>query len=120
MYMKCSTGTTSFLHCAIKEVQCRIKQGILTTFHQKKFRLHYVHSTQNVLVPATLIPSFFVQALGHVSGAHINPAVTAGMLAVGNISIIKGICYIIVQCLGALAGSAVLKVRKPYCSLRFA
>lgn len=58
--------------------------------------------------------SFVVQALGHVSGAHINPAVTAGMLAVGNISIIKGICYVIVQCLGALAGSAVLKVRHKY------
>mgnify|MGYP005983862689 CR=1 FL=1 len=45
-----------------------------------------------------------------MSGAHINPAVTAGMMSVGNISIVKGILYIIVQCLGSLAGSSVLKV----------
>lgn len=54
-----------------------------------------------------------VQSLGHVSGAHINPAVTAGMLATSNITIIKGLLYIIVQCLGALAGSAVLKALTP-------
>ncbi|KAJ8920558.1 hypothetical protein NQ315_005427 [Exocentrus adspersus] len=57
--------------------------------------------------------SLIVQALGHVSGAHINPAVTAGMLATGNIAVIKGVLYIIVQCLGALAGSAVLKALTP-------
>ncbi|KRT81580.1 hypothetical protein AMK59_5170 [Oryctes borbonicus] len=50
-----------------------------------------------------------VQSLGHVSGAHLNPAVTAGMLATGNITIIKGILYIIVQCIGAIAGSAVVR-----------
>lgn len=54
-----------------------------------------------------------VQSLGHVSGAHLNPAVTAGMLSVGNITVIKAICYIIVQCIGALAGSATLKALLP-------
>lgn len=40
----------------------------------------------------------------------MNPAVTAGMLVTQNISIIKGLLYIIVQCLGAVAGSAILLV----------
>lgn len=54
-----------------------------------------------------------VQSLGHVSGAHLNPAVTVGMLSVGNITVIKAVLYIIVQCIGALAGSATLKALLP-------
>ncbi|KAK6641188.1 hypothetical protein RUM44_012897 [Polyplax serrata] len=54
-----------------------------------------------------------VQAFCHVSGAHLNPAVTAGVLVTGKIPVIKALFYIIVQCLGAVAGSAVLKALTP-------
>ena len=55
-----------------------------------------------------------LQTIGHVSGAHVNPAVTAGLMAAGKISVIKGLLYVIVQCLGAIAGSAILKVTSVY------
>nr|UUB84306.1 aquaporin-1 [Carcinus maenas] len=55
-----------------------------------------------------------VQALGHVSGGHINPAVTCAMLVARHVSVVRALLYIIAQCLGALAGSAILLGLTPY------
>ncbi|GBP92668.1 Aquaporin AQPcic [Eumeta japonica] len=53
------------------------------------------------------------RAIGHVSGGHINPAVTAGLAAVGKVKPIRAILYVIVQCAGAAAGSALLRAFTP-------
>jgi aquaporin Z len=49
-----------------------------------------------------------VYAIGHISGCHINPAITIAMLANGKISAKDGIIYIVVQCIGAIIASLVL------------
>nr|P50501.1 RecName: Full=Aquaporin FA-CHIP [Pelophylax lessonae]AAC38016.1 chip aquaporin [Pelophylax lessonae]prf//2016242A water channel FA-CHIP [Pelophylax lessonae] len=48
------------------------------------------------------------QSVGHVSGAHLNPAVTLGCLLSCQISILKAVMYIIAQCLGAVVATAIL------------
>ncbi|XP_051555585.1 aquaporin FA-CHIP-like [Myxocyprinus asiaticus] len=48
------------------------------------------------------------QSLGHISGAHLNPAVTLGLLASCQISLLKAVMYIIAQMLGAAVASGIV------------
>jgi len=48
------------------------------------------------------------QSIGHVSGCHINPAITAGLITGAKIGVIKGLLYIVFQCIGGLIGGALL------------
>ncbi|XP_066931174.1 aquaporin AQPAn.G-like [Clytia hemisphaerica] len=47
------------------------------------------------------------QAFGHVSGGHLNPAVTLGLVVGGRTPIIRGFFYIAAQMVGAIAGSGI-------------
>jgi aquaporin Z len=47
-------------------------------------------------------------AIGGISGCHINPAVTIGVLVAGKMETKEAIGYIISQCIGAIFGAAVL------------
>lgn len=47
-------------------------------------------------------------AIGHVSGCHLNPAVTAGLVAAGRFKARDAGPYMLAQTVGAIAGAAVL------------
>src|ERR1700722_9317772 len=49
-------------------------------------------------------------AIGHVSGCHLNPAVTVGLAAGGRFPTSQIIPYIVAQVVGAIIGAAVLYV----------
>uniref|UniRef100_A0A668VYX7 Aquaporin-4 n=1 Tax=Oreochromis aureus TaxID=47969 RepID=A0A668VYX7_OREAU len=49
-----------------------------------------------------------VQCFGHISGAHINPAVTVAMVVTRKLSLAKAVFYLLAQCVGAIVGAAVL------------
>ncbi|CAH1780059.1 unnamed protein product [Owenia fusiformis] len=50
-----------------------------------------------------------VWSIAHVSGGHINPAVTCGMLVTRKISVARSVFYVIAQSIGAIAGAGILK-----------
>ena len=47
-------------------------------------------------------------AIGHISGCHINPAISISMVVAGRMSMGEAVQYIIAQILGALAGTGIL------------
>ncbi|XP_054158092.1 aquaporin-like [Oppia nitens] len=49
-----------------------------------------------------------IAALGPLSGCHVNPAVTVGLLIDGKVDIISAVAYVVVQVLGSLAGAGLL------------
>jgi aquaporin Z len=60
-----------------------------------------------------LIVLAMIYALGDVSGAHLNPAVTLGFVAAGRMPVREAPAYIASQCAGAVSASGVLRLLFP-------
>ncbi|XP_060731052.1 aquaporin-4-like [Tachysurus vachellii] len=54
-----------------------------------------------------------VQCFAHITGGHINPAVTAAMLVTRKLSLAKALFYVLAQCLGAVTGAGILFLVTP-------
>lgn len=54
-----------------------------------------------------------VQCFGHISGGHINPAVTVAMMVTRKLSLAKALFYMLAQCLGAITGAGILYLVTP-------
>ena len=52
-------------------------------------------------VLAALVLGLFVYSIGHISGSHINPAVTIGLWSIKKIKTNDAVYYILAQCIGA-------------------
>jgi aquaporin related protein len=51
------------------------------------------------------------QTIGHISGCHINPAVTLSLFVTGDIKLLRALLFVVVQLIGAVGGAAVLRVK---------
>jgi MIP family channel proteins len=72
-----------------------------------------VASGQGVVVAALahgLILVAIIYMYGHISGAHVNPAVTAGLLVGGKLGITRAIFYWVAQFVGAIIAAVVLNI----------
>jgi MIP family channel proteins len=56
-----------------------------------------------------LVLAVFVSNLGHVSGAHFNPAVTIAVWVGGKIETVRAASYVMAQLIGAVAGAGLLR-----------
>ncbi|KAJ8676082.1 hypothetical protein QAD02_011868 [Eretmocerus hayati] len=57
--------------------------------------------------------NLLIMTYGHLSGAHMNPAVTLGAVMIGLKSIPTGFVYVIAQFIGAVIGYGLIKVVTP-------
>jgi MIP family channel proteins len=60
-----------------------------------------------------LVLGVLVSALGAVSGAHFNPAVTLGVWIAGRIELTRGVLYIVAQLVGGLVAGLALRAVFP-------
>ncbi|XP_053382421.1 aquaporin AQPAe.a-like [Mercenaria mercenaria] len=60
-----------------------------------------------------LIIAVCIQMIGHVSGGHMNPAVSIAMAVANVISPTRAVLYVFAQSLGGVVGSALLKAFTP-------
>lgn len=61
-------------------------------------------------VLAALVLGLFVYSVGHVSGTHINPAVTMGLWSIGKITMIDAVKYVGAQFIGAAVALILLSL----------
>ena len=54
-----------------------------------------------------------IQSIGHISDAHINPAITVGSVVLGKKTIPEGLVYLLSQIVGGILGFGMLKVVTP-------
>ncbi|MFN7941747.1 MAG: aquaporin [Thermoanaerobaculia bacterium] len=51
----------------------------------------------------------FAYAFGHLSGTHVNPAVTVGVWAAGRMAAGRALSYVVFQCMGGVAAALALR-----------
>lgn len=93
-------GTTMFVFCGIA---AEIGNG----------NSSYPDQEVKVALAFGLAIAVLVQSLCHVSGAHLNPAVTVAMLISCQISVCRAVWYIVAQLTGAVVASGIVLGVRP-------
>ncbi|GAB1597536.1 aquaporin-4-like [Argonauta hians] len=74
----------------------------------------FIENELKIALTFGLATATLVQCVGHISGAHLNPAVTIAMLVTRNVNVLRAIFYIIAQCGGAITGAGILFGLTPF------
>ncbi|XP_055891199.1 aquaporin-like [Biomphalaria glabrata] len=57
---------------------------------------------------AGLAVAMIIWTFNHISGAHINPSVSLSFMVTGQLSLVKTVVFIVMQCAGSIAGTAIV------------
>lgn len=82
--------------------------NVFTLFQADKLVGNSIVSLLFVAMAHALVVAVMVSA-GHISGGHINPAVTLGLAVGGHITVFKSILYVIDQLLASAVACILLK-----------
>ncbi|KAM8967606.1 aquaporin-4-like [Pelodytes ibericus] len=58
--------------------------------------------------------AILIHCFGHICEVYLNPAVAMAMICTRKITVAKGLFYIIIQCLGAIAGAGIVALITPH------
>jgi glycerol uptake facilitator-like aquaporin len=70
-------------------------------------------NTLSIALSFGLTITCLIAIFGHVSGCHINPGVTIGLLANGQLATVRAVLYIVAQLLGSVLGATILAAVLP-------
>jgi len=74
---------------------------------------HSQSKTLHIALTFGLALSTVIWCFRHISGAHVNPAVTLAMFITRRITLIRGVAYVLAQCLAAVIGVGLLRGLHP-------
>ena len=60
-----------------------------------------------------LVLAVMISVVGHISGGHVNPAVTIGVWVAGKVDTLRAVVYVLAQLVGAIFGALLLRVIMP-------
>ncbi len=105
-------ATTAFYQALLSEFIGTMLLTLICTSTGLPIATESVPGLHGTLVAGFIIATVVV-GFGHISGAHINPAVTLSFLVSCEIDVVRALCYIGMQLLGAISGSCLLKFLAP-------
>ncbi|CAK9294995.1 unnamed protein product [Gordionus sp. m RMFG-2023] len=77
--------------------------------HKDYVTLNEEYNILKIAIVSGFSMCILIQIFGHISGAHLNPAITLSYLAVNHISVLRCSAYIVCQCLGSIIGVTMIR-----------
>lgn len=104
-----SSSSSFSLFCSASCIWCSRGLRLITRGSVKMGAGDSIAGLTAVAVAHALVVAVMISAGLHVSGGHLNPAVTLGLAIGGNISVVRSLLYVVAQLLGSTLACLLLR-----------